>query len=124
MLVENRTWGTSYRGWIAIHAGKGTQYLTAAALRERVTGAVVAVAQLLAVVDLAAIKQGAACRELYQFSIDGRKLTEAAVLNHRYTEGPQAWVLGGVRRFVEPVPCSGARGLWRWQVPDLLEFDS
>jgi len=26
--VENRTWATRYRGPLAIHAGRGTQYLS------------------------------------------------------------------------------------------------
>jgi hypothetical protein len=41
-FVENRSWETRYRGPLAIHAGKGTQYLTAAELREVPHGGFVA----------------------------------------------------------------------------------
>jgi len=34
-FVENRTWPTSYRGPLAIHAGKGTQYMTRREMSEQ-----------------------------------------------------------------------------------------
>jgi activating signal cointegrator 1 len=42
--VENRTWETLYHGPLAIHAGKGTQYLSRRELAGYPTGCVVAVA--------------------------------------------------------------------------------
>lgn len=120
--IENRRWETKYRGLLAIHAGKGGQYLSRAQLATVPTGAVLAVVHLLACVDVRAMKRGQGFPELYEFSLDGRMLTEAVVLNHRYTEGPVAWVLGGVRRLRDPCPARGAQRLWQWEVPDLIEF--
>ena len=120
--VENRSWATKYRGWLAIHAGRGAQFLTRRQLEKVATGAVVAVAHLVACVDVLAMKRGQAFPELYDYAIDGRRLSEAAVLNHRHTQGRIAWVLGGVRQLREPCPARGARGLWQWEVPDLVEF--
>ena len=54
--VENRTWDTCWRGPLAIHAGKGTRYLTARELIAYPTGAVIAIANLVACVDLTNIR--------------------------------------------------------------------
>jgi len=50
--IENRRWETKYRGPLAIHAGKGTQYLDRAQLAGYPAG-VVAVANLAACFRLA-----------------------------------------------------------------------
>jgi hypothetical protein len=34
---------------------------------------------------------------------------------HRHSEGPVCWVLENVWRWVQPVECSGAQGLWKWE---------
>ena len=51
--VENRTWETKYRGPLAIHAGKGTQYLTRRELATYLSGCIIAVAELVACVNIA-----------------------------------------------------------------------
>lgn len=33
---------------------------------------------------------------------------------HRHSEGPVCWVLEDVRRWMQPVECPGAQGLWKW----------
>ena len=50
--IENRHWPTNYRGRLAIHAGKGTQYLSPTQLRGYPTGCVLATAELVACVPL------------------------------------------------------------------------
>ena len=108
---ENRTWATEYRGLIAIHAGKGSQYLTAAERRRYPTGCVIAAAKLTAVVhvdkvrDVARSKRGK-CRVARGCS---RFWTE--VERHAFTEGPFCWVLEDVQ-LLNPVPWRGALGLW------------
>ncbi len=44
--IENRTWQAFYRGRLAIHAGRGTQYLDKEELAEYPTGCIVAFATL------------------------------------------------------------------------------
>lgn len=97
--VENRTWPTTYRGWLLIHAGKGVDRdaLSHPLVRAAMggprppaidTGAVVAVARL---VD---------CHP------DDGRCTDWSAL------GQWHWVLGDVRPLDVPVSCRGALGLW------------
>ena len=112
--IENRRWETKYRGPLAIHAGKGTQYLDRAQLAEYPAG-VVAVANL------------AACFRLADLDLLGDRLaavglTIDAVRQHEHAEGPWCWLLRDVHRLRVPCPCSGARGLWPWEPSVELEF--
>lgn len=111
--VENRTWPTRYRGPLAIHAGKSREYLDAEdpqawpdaynvawpPEREFVFGAVVAVADLVACVELAKVA-----------ALDPKQA--AWLAEHPFTEGPVCWILKNVRALLEPVPCRGGQGLW------------
>lgn len=104
--IENRCWETKYRGPLAIHAGKGTQYLDRHELAEYPTG-VLAVCQLVACFRLADLDR------LHDRLRDvGRTVEE--VRNHEHAEGPWCWMLADVEKFDEPVPYRGAQGLWEW----------
>lgn len=106
--VENRTWGTT----LAIHAGSGTQYMTRRQLRGYTTGAVVAVADLVAVFRLSYLQE---CNREMRF-LDTR-LTVGEILDHEHTEGPFCWLLRNVRKLREPVKRGGMMGLWFWAAP-------
>ena len=108
--VENRSWWTGYRGPLAIHAGKGTQYLDRKQLASYPVGAVIAVAELVACVRLDAVP-GGGCREMVKAGISVEALTR-----HKHAEGPWCWILKDVRP-IEPVVVSGAQGLWDWREP-------
>jgi len=116
--VENRRWPTSHRGPLAIHAGKGTQYLTRRALADYPTGCVVAVAELVACVEYQAVRHRArsACHVLEVHRIDVDEF-----LAHEHTEGPWCWVLKDVRRLAEPIPCRGKQGLFDVEVDRCYE---
>lgn len=105
--VENRTWYTPFRGPLAIHAGKGSQYLDRDALSRYPTGCIVAVADMIACARLETIATSAK-------EIMSAGLTIEQVESHEHTEGPYCWVLRNVRALSEPVPCRGAQGLWDW----------
>lgn len=112
--VENRSWATKYRGPLAIHAGKGTQYLTAKELRESGLpfGAVIAVAELVECFYLRDVGElHAACGELPLTE----NLTSLDLLQHEHTTGPHCLILANVRP-ITPVPWKGAQGLW--ELPD------
>lgn len=122
-LVENRTWTTSHRGPIAIHAGKGwdrdgeesplvQQAWQAAGKQlfkldpsfgEIALGAVVAVAELAGVCSSPIGRDG-------QLMCDCGPWAAA---------GQWHWKLTDVRPLAEPVPCRGALGLWT--LPDDVE---
>ena len=108
-FIENRSWPTSYRGPLAIHAGSGTQYMTAAQLTTYPHGCIIAVATLAACFNLAGIRGDAISLDLLKsgFSVDD-------ILKHEYTEGPWCWVLTDVRKLETPVRCSGKQGLWEF----------
>lgn len=95
--IETRTWWTSYRGWLAIHAGKSTDLVDDAS--KHVFGAVVAVARL----------------------VDCRPMTaadeQAALV--RSEPGRYAWELADVHTLDTPIPMRGFQGLWRPK-PDAL----
>ncbi len=106
-FVENRTWPTNYRGPLAIHAGKGTQYLCRESLADYPTGCVIAVANLVACVsreDLRSRGHGDLIGSRFVVDIN----------RHKHTEGPWCWILEDVRP-VEPVPVTGKQGLWNWE---------
>ncbi|MEO5742762.1 MAG: ASCH domain-containing protein [Vicinamibacterales bacterium] len=109
--IENRTWPTSYRGPLAIHAGKSRAWLGAddedAALyavdvRAIPFGAVVAIADLVACLPLLYPADGANWPARWK-----------ALANHEHANGPYCWVLENVRR-IEPAPYRGAQGIWEW----------
>lgn len=98
--VENRTWPARHRGPLALHAGKsdawmlaGLETLATMGVHPRpdqvVFSAIVAVCELVDCVRVSTIR--------------GRA----------YAEGPFCWILENVRALPEPIPCSGAQGLWR-----------
>lgn len=121
--VENRSWSPSYRGPLAIHAGKTVDRaaldhpLVQAAIRhwlggkqlhgsvpdwERGVGAIIAVADLTGVCSPSRTRCCCNC-------------------------GPWAgpddahhWHLANVQPLAEPIPCRGALGLWR-PPPDIAE---
>jgi activating signal cointegrator 1 len=115
--VENRTWPTSYRGPIYIHAGKSRQWLSSddpnpdprenygIPLADMAFGAVVAFAHLTDCVNYDDL-----------FEPEGKRWNEKYpwLRSHEHTEGPWCWVFSGVRR-VKPVEYRGAQGLWDCQ---------
>ena len=109
--IENRSWPTNHRGPLAIHAGKGTQYLAREELAEYQTGCVIAVAKLAACVQMDVIRnngQNAINRRLW---IPCTNKTWADACDHQHAEGPWCWILEDVL-LVEHVPIRGAQGLW------------
>jgi len=117
--VENRRWETKYRGLLAIHAGKGTQYLDRVQLAEYPTG-VLAVCKLVGCVRIDRLRLMAEVRPKIQMPDTDRYWSE--IYRHKHTEGPWCWVLSGVARLRVPCPCRGAQGLWRWEPSEELEF--
>jgi hypothetical protein len=86
--VENRRWATRYRGPLAIHAGSGTQYLTKKQLADYPTGHVIAVANLVACLDIETIRQKAASVFDDGWKAYGCSRTWAEIAAHEFTEGP------------------------------------
>lgn len=123
---ESRSWETSYRGWLAIHATKQFPadaqelcYLEPfkSALWPGATGVVAPLPRgaIVAVCRLAgcAPTDTALVREQWALPLsDERAFGD-------FSPGRYAWNLCDVRPLPEPLPCVGARGLWI--VPPALE---
>lgn len=112
--IENRTWYTRHRGWLAIHAGRSRAWLYGAVhagefppqeVPGLVFGAIVAVARVYACL-----------------AYDRRDRPRGLewVWHDPHACGPWLWVLGDVRRFARPIPIEGARGLWEWKTTRAL----
>lgn len=115
--VENRTWGTPYRGPLLIHAGKSCNWLvptlndgTRVPVGALYFGAAVGVAHLAACVNLSAYRRGA---------ITSLPDAVREALDTPFAEGPYCWVLADVRALPEPIPLAGLMGLWDVP-PDVL----
>lgn len=105
--IENRTWETSYRGPLLIHAGKSRSWLEpedAVRHADMVFGAIVAIARIA----VCLYHQGPSWPAPY-----------AHLRDHEHANGPWCWVLADVRRLKAPVLCVGALGLWE-PPPDVL----
>ena len=101
--VENRTWPTTYRGAILIHAGKSRAWLMPEDdTTGMVFGAVVAVADLVG------------CRKLEDLPPAWRA--------HVHASGPWCWMLSNVRPLEVPLPWRGAQGLF--EIPDAVWFST
>jgi len=114
--VENRFWSTNYRGPLAIHAGKGTQYLAKEELAKYPTGAVVAIADLVACLELSKLRHLSPDTE-----IEDTRFTVGDIVGHKYAEGPFGWVLDNIRE-IEPITVPGKQGLWLWDCQQEIQF--
>jgi len=124
--IETRSWQTSYRGLIAIHAAKGFSReardlcwqqpfydaLKAVGLDERhlPLGRIVGIGRLLNVAPTHKI------REIHWL------LSAEELAFGDYHDGRFAWHFGAtVKQLPEPVTAPGKLGLWWWEVPEQLE---
>jgi hypothetical protein len=123
--VENRTWPTSYRGPLAIHAGKTRDWferpglgrwfervgLTLPAESQLDFGAILGVVQLVDCVRVEELRDS--------LLVGSPHLTADAAV---WADGPWCWVLKNPRILREPLPWRGAQSLWEVQLPELVEF--
>lgn len=116
--IETRSWSTTYRGPLAIHAAKRTPpkalalagtdpFCTAlerAGLdwRQLPSGVIVATCKLTAVYQIRGY--GDAPRPPERDFGD-------------YTVGRFMWHLDDIQALVDPLPAQGRQGLWEWQAP-------
>lgn len=96
---ENRTWHTSYRGLLYIHAGKSRAYLTEEPPATMPFGAVIAIANLVDCLPHDRIVRG-------HFDAKYPWLQE-----HEHAHGPWCWILESVSP-IGPWPWPGKLGLF------------
>lgn len=128
--IETRSWPTSYRGPLAIHAAKGfprpardlcIREPFASAFRRAGLGGhallnpgkSLPLGVILAVVTLVdCVPTVNADLALEALEADSPDRVEKERAFGDYTAGRYAWVLADVQRLREPVPARGALGLW------------
>jgi activating signal cointegrator 1 len=144
---ETRNWSTSYRGPLAIHAGKGfpdenqrlcmlepfRSVLKAqtkiSIIWDRVRkesdfplGAIIATSQLVNVVPVEVFKENRGC--VYWIGDNGKeyfyRLTEQERAFGDYSDGRFAWILDEVKPLAQPIPVRGFQRLWEWEAPALV----
>lgn len=126
---ETRSWSTSYRGTIFLHASKAfpkdCRHLCSSDPFHRVLAAAGYTAETLplgaivAVVTLTDVEATESRVRLWLSRRSGSVWNDHDRREHtfgNYGPGRFAWRLAHVRRLAEPVACTGALGLWR--VPD------
>jgi hypothetical protein len=119
---ETRSWATSYRGPLIIHAAKRftveeraiclqspfRQVLDAAGYRDIFTLPLGAALCMVDLVDVIPTK-----------TIDlERRISSQEWSFGNYTWGRFAWKLENVRVFKQPIPCRGYQGLWNWPLSE------
>jgi hypothetical protein len=133
---ETRSWATSYRGQIAIHAAKKDIYKImgdlpfdvvsgvfkafyeaykiegqAQKLMEEAQGYIIATAEL---VNCHRITNRLSFRE-NEKTISIQEMSEQELLFGDWTPGRYAWELANVKILDKPVPAKGQQRLWTWE---------
>jgi hypothetical protein len=138
---ETRSWSTSHRGLLYIHASKGMpDELQALCLQEPFRGALGIESEedvrrlpyggLLGIVELVdcwPIRPAGAFHQDYAAFRPGPDGTPPVVIDNEHDEhkfgdyrpGRWAWQLKVVERFEKPIPMPGRQGIWKVH-PDLL----
>lgn len=118
--IDTRSWGTDYRGWVAIHSARETPSdwlarmalhpyaaaLTRHALRDLPFGGIVAFG-LLARTEVIASNRHAS-QAILERGVDFEPLLGD------YTPGRRMWLFDRVVPLDPPIPHGGGRGLWHW----------
>jgi activating signal cointegrator 1 len=126
--LETRSWNTSYRGLIAIHASKGfpgwarekcgrkpfSTALSRAGLEpaDLPLGAVIAIGRL---------EDSITATEAKNLIKAGRFRSDELAFGD-LTRGQHAFILSHVRMLSEPVPATGTLGIWNWTGPSRLRL--
>jgi hypothetical protein len=130
--IETRSWGTAYRGPLAIHAARkfpadckdlcmGSPFMDALirggfeSTEDLPLGAVVAIANLHRVGRISWSDDGDAMVKGLDLPIEGDELEFGD-----YTAGRYGWVLTNVVRLETPIPVRGSLGLWEWAAPEAV----
>ena len=116
--VETRSWLTSYRGWLAIHAAKRKIDKSDAAFTDWAEHYVGDLSKLdfgaaICIVKLSDCRSTEALRE---------EISEGEQLWGNYDDGRWGWVLsqGPVIDLIPAIPLVGHQGLFDWEVPEYV----
>ena len=107
---ETRGWATGYRGQVAIHASKGMPGWAKEAARDfGLDPDALPRGAVLGTVNIVAVAPTREVRDQLRWADDNLELAYGD-----YDDGRWAWQLVMPRAFADPVPATGALGLWEW----------
>lgn len=126
--IETRSWGTAYRGPLAIHAAKGfprwakdtccdppfALALEAAGVAEIPTGVIVATCRLVSCLPTRELQENQIIEMDPAAGCDDFNLNDQERAFGDYEPGRWAWLLADIKR-TPPIPATGALGLWEWK---------
>ncbi len=114
---ETRSWGSRFRGALAIHASKRfPEWARSICLDEPFVSALHGAGFRFMTCDefplgaIVAVGRLADCEEIHRD--DALLLSRTELAFGDFAPGRWMWKLVDVRRLAEPVPCRGALGLW------------
>lgn len=116
---ETRSWDTSFRGPVAIHASKGFPRWARELCEKEPFKSVLARAGYLKASDLprGAVLGIADLFHTSQVTANTILPREPEVSFGDYSVGRFLWHLHMLQKFKEPVPARGMLGLWNWEPP-------
>ena len=131
--IETRSWKTSYRGKIAIHAAKSKKCIDMAgdepfksALKgnrgfmiDTKTGLVCCPGCVIAIADLVDCAQFAhtLIPKRNTILLKNQEVGKSEIEFGDCTPGRWGWILENVQR-IKPVPVKGQQRIWNWNIPD------
>ena len=103
--IETRSWGTQYRGELAIHAAKSIDRDACVNFGYNpdtiVRGAIIGIAELTE------------CFRFLSFAFTSKEFSDEEISYGDFTPGRYGFRLERVRT-CPPIPCRGSLGLWEW----------
>jgi hypothetical protein len=129
--IETRSWTTSWRGWLAIHAAKAfppearrfaeaplvqatliaTGYMRPPEGSSKNQPLQVPCGQVIAIALL---------NSIVRLPSAAHAITEQERAFGNYADGRYAWIFSEVHPLPVPLPARGSLGLWQWDVPVAL----
>lgn len=107
--IETRSWGTSYRGPLAIHAAnRDLAYHEMILFENLLKGVIMPLSRVVAICELV---------DVQRIDYEWPHLSQLERRLGDFSIGRYAWLLRGVQPLDPPVPARGRQGLWDWERP-------
>ena len=113
--IETRSWYTSYRGPLAIHAAK-TKKSLGLFMEDPFLDALVSAGYMLTTLPFGVIVATCNLTSVIRITdTNASRLSSNEISFGDYTPGRFAWMLDDIEPFESPVPVRGHQGLWNWK---------
>lgn len=116
---ETRSYGTSYRGLLAIHAAKGFGEASIAICRQDPFRRLLISAGLTtpSLIPLGCVVAVVTLKDIFPVDVIAPSLPLLERSLGDYTSGRHAWLLTDILQLKTPISAKGALNLWDWDAP-------